>query len=302
MARPLRLHLPGKVYHLFVRGDNKLPIFRRSLDYRHLLEILARALDRFTMECITYSLLPNHFHLLVVPDRHTVSRLMHQVNGTYARWFNKKHGRVGHVTQGRFGGRIIDDNEYLLTALRYIAMNPVAAGLVKQPENWPWSSYRAIAGLCEAPPFLTMDRIWRGLGCTDAEVGRQRYIAHVKQGDTPEELHNALLFGGDLLKRQARPLLEAHREEREFLYRDRFAARPPLDSLFIDLGRQSLAAAARTAFHVHGYTLTEIGELIGRSPSTICKWIHRIEAEQEENSRRIGRSWHGNVQNEKFKV
>ncbi len=302
MARPLRLHIPGKVYHVFVRGDNKVPIFRRSLDYRHFLDILANGLDRFTIQCITYCLLPNHFHLLAIPDRHSVSRLMHQVNGTYAQWFNKRHGRVGHLTQGRFGARIIDDNEYLLTALRYIAMNPVAAGLVRRPENWPWSSYRTIAGLSEAPPFIALDPIWRALGCTDAEAGRKLYIAHVKQGDTPEDLQNALLFGGDLLKRQARPLLEQHREEREFLYKDRFAARPALESLLMEGDRPSLAAAARTAFHVHGYTLKEIGDVIGRSPSTICKWIHRIEAEQEEKSCRIGRSWHDKLRNERFKV
>lgn len=302
MARPLRLHIPGAIYHVYVRGDNKIPIFRRSLDYRHLLEILASGLERFMVQCITYCLMPNHFHLLVIPSLYCVSRLMHQVNGTYASWFNKRHGRVGHLTQGRFGARIIDDNEYLLTALRYIAMNPVAAGLVKQPENWPWSSYRAIAGLCEPPPFLELPPIWKALGCADAEAGRRLYIDHVKQGDTPEELHNALLFGGDLLKRQARPLLEPHRDEREFLYKDRFAARPPLDSLFTDTDRRSLAAAARTAFQVHGYTLTEIAELIGRSPSTICKWIHRIEAQQDEKHRQIGRSWHGKLQNEKFKV
>ena len=287
---------------MYSRGDDRIPIFRRALDYRHFLEILATGLDRFTVECLTYCLLPNHFHLLVIPNPHSVSRLMHQVNGTYAQWFNRRHGRVGHLTQGRFGARIIDENEYLLTALRYIAMNPVAAGLVKRPENWPWSSYRAIAGLGEAAPFLSVDPIWNALGCADPEAGRALYIAHVKQGDTPEELQNALLFGSDLLKRRARPLLEPHRDEREFLYQDRFAARPPLDSLFLDVDRPSLAEAARTAFHVHGYTLKDISELVGRSPSTICKWIHRIEAEQGKKHCRIGRSWHGKLRNERFKV
>jgi hypothetical protein len=76
----------------------------------------------------------------------------------------------------------------------------------------------------------------------------------------------------------------------------------PLENLFTTVDRASLAHAARTAFDMHGYTLEEIGEVIGHSPSTICKWIHRIEAEQEEKSGRIGRSWHGRIRNERFKV
>jgi REP element-mobilizing transposase RayT len=303
MARPLRIHIPDKVYHLFARGNNKAPIFRENGDFHRFLELLAGALARFRVECISYCLLSNHYHALVIPRVHSVSRLMHQVNGSYCRWFNRRHGRVGHVLQGRFGSRIVDDNDYLLTALRYVAMNPVAAGCSSRPDDWTWSSYRAIAGLCETPPFLTLDPVWRAFGCLDDVSGRPRYIAHVGKEGPVEELQDAVLFGGDLLARIVRPLLEPHREDRAFLYEDRFATRPPLGTLFVDVDSTASARhAAWTAFHTHAYTLGEIGEVVGRSPSTISRWIHRIDIEAGQNGHRIGRSWHENIRSARFKL
>ena len=188
MARPLRLHEPGRAYHVFSRGDNKGFIFYEDADCQKFLSLLERALDRFGVECAAYCLLDNHFHLLLIPHLHSVSRIMQYLNGWYAQWFNRKHGRVGHVFQGRFGSRIIDDGDHLLTAIRYIAMNPVKGGCVRRPEDWRWGSHRATCGLEAAPDFLALDRIWNAVNCESAESGRPRYIAHIAGGDTAEYL------------------------------------------------------------------------------------------------------------------
>jgi putative transposase len=76
-----------------------------------------------------YCLLRNHYHLLLVPHEHPVSRLMQQLNATYCQRFNRRHGRVGHVLQGRFGSRLVQDGAYARTAVRYLALNPVAAAI-----------------------------------------------------------------------------------------------------------------------------------------------------------------------------
>lgn len=300
MARPLRIHLPGKVYHLFARGDDKATIFRDDGDRTHFLEVLGAALQRFDIACVTYCLMSTHYHLLAVPHAHAVSRLMQQLNSEYCQWFNRRHGRVGHVLQGRFGSRIVGDESYLLTALRYVVMNPVAAGRVQRPEDWTWSSYRATAGLCPAPPWLALEGIWTALGCDDPATGRERYITHVTAGTTADDYPGVLVFGSDLLARQVRPELTPHRENGEFVYAERFATRPPLAALLHDAdSTPALKRAVREAFHRHAYTLREIAEMIGRTPSTISKWIRTIDA-AEGGTRR--EPWHQKIGGDKFKI
>ena len=301
MARPLRIHLPGTVYHLFARGDDKATIFRDDRDCTHFLEVLGAALQRFDIACVTYCLISTHYHLLAVRHAHSVSRLMQQLNGEYCQWFNRRHGRIGHVLQGRFGSRIVGDESYLLTALRYVVMNPVAAGFVPRPEDWKWSSYRATAGLCAAPPWLTLEGVWTALGCEDSATGRERYIAHVTAGTTPDDYPRVLVFGSDLLARQVRPELTPHRENGDFVYAERFATRPPLADILEDAdSTPALQRAVRDAFHRHAYTLREIGAMIGRTPSTISKWIRKADAAENTGGRT--RTWHQKIGGDKFKI
>jgi REP element-mobilizing transposase RayT len=160
MARPLRVYAPGLLHHVFARGNNKQCVFDDDDDHSAFLELLGTTLSRFEVEAAAYCLLWNHYHLLLVPhDETAISRAMQQLNSTYCQRFNRRHGRVGHVLQGRFGSRVIEDGAYARTALRYLALNPVAAGQSRQPEDWPMSSYRAALGLDAAPgarrPFPT---------------------------------------------------------------------------------------------------------------------------------------------------
>lgn len=276
MARPLRIHIPGRVYHVYSRGNEKDCIFETDGDHRKFLKYLATSLERFSIECLAYCLMWNHYHLLVIPRHHTVSRLMHHLNTSYAVWFNKKHDRVGHLFQGRFGSPIIDDSDYLTTAISYVCLNPVAANRVQRPEHWRWSSYRATAGLCAPPSFLALDRVWEAFNCTDAPTGRERFLSCVAAGDEPEALRKALLFGGETLKQQVRPLLEPHHTSDGFTFAHRFAARPPLDTLFLNADSfAAVLSAAAIAFHRHAYTLREIGDFVGRTESTVSKWIKK---------------------------
>lgn len=279
MSRPLRVHVPGVLLHVFVRGNNRGSLFIDDQDCESFLEILKPTLVRFGVDWVFNCLLGNHYHALAVPHEEPISRLMQQLDSTYCQGFNRRHGRVGHVLQGRFGSRLVQDGEYARTVLRYIALNPVAAGLVNAPEDWKWSSYRAVMGLDPAPEFLAVQYIWSAFGTSDPDVGRARFAAFVRAGVQEEGFPNPLLHGADLLARCVAPKIEPHQANRDFVYAERFATRLTLGALLEGcIDRVSLEDAAHSAFHRHGYTLAAIADAVSRDPSTVCRWIQRAAA------------------------
>jgi putative transposase len=160
MARPLRPLAAGLVYHITARGNAKAPMFLTETDYEVFLTGLGLAEHLDGLLCHAYCLMPNHYHLLVETPRANLDDAMQRLNGTYALRFNRHHERTGHLFQGRYGSKLITDDDYALTVVRYIAANPVQAGLCAAPEDWPWSSNAATAGLAPSPPFLTSRVLW----------------------------------------------------------------------------------------------------------------------------------------------
>lgn len=278
MARPLRVHLPGIPCHIVSRGNNKQRVFEDDADYEQFLRLLARTLQRFEIECAAYCLMWNHFHLLLVPRELPIARAMQQLNSTYCQWFNRRHGRVGHVLQGRYTARIVDKDSYLRNVLRYIARNPVEAALAANPADWRWSSYRALAGLTAPDSFLSPHHAWRTFDEVDADLGRRRFVAFVAADPKEdEEFEPALELDSPVGARLER-FLEPHRQVREFTYADRFAVRPTVEQIVAGAETyEHLREAAGMAFRRYGYTLQEIGQAVGRSPSTVWLWIHRSD-------------------------
>ena len=154
MARPLRIEFPGAIYHLTSRGDRREPIYRDDADRRTQLGILAQALDRFDAKVLAYCLMGNHYHLVLQTHQANLSRLMRHFNGVYTQQFNRRHGLVGHLFQGRFKAILVDRDAYLLSLCRYVERNPLAAKLVRDVANWPWSSYGVHVGRVAAPDWL----------------------------------------------------------------------------------------------------------------------------------------------------
>jgi REP element-mobilizing transposase RayT len=278
MSRPLRLHAPELLHHLFARGNNKGGIFEDDEDYATFLDLLAIAAARFNVHCAAYCLLRNHYHLVLVPHQHKLSRLMQQLNSVYSQRFNHRHSRVGHVLQGRFGCRIVQDGAYARAVFRYVALNPVAAGLVQKPEAWRWSSYGAALGTTPAEDFLVMNHLWRAFGTSDEGIGRGRFATFVAAG-LLEPPDSSLLHGSDDLSGRLASALKPHASNVDFVYAHRFAARPSIGTLLEACPDQcSLEEAARTAFFHHGYTLAELGRAVSRDPSTVCRWVRRAAA------------------------
>src|ERR1700682_1624066 len=181
MARPLRLEQPGAVWHITSRGNNRGDIYLGDEDHLMFLGFSARAVRRFRWIIHAYTLMNNHFHLVLETPEPTLSRGMEWMNGKYAQWFNRRHDRSGHLFQGRFKGILVEKESYLLELIRYVALNPVRAKMVDRPEAHRWSSYRATAGLETAPPWLTTDWALALFG-VDLAVQQRNYRQFVDEG------------------------------------------------------------------------------------------------------------------------
>ena len=259
------------------RGNARQEIFLEPDDYGRFLIRLAATSNRFNIRCRAYCLMPNHYHLLLEPAALPLSRMMQQLNSSYGQWFNRRHARVGHVMQGRFKALVLDDESYLRRVARYIALNPVRAGLVETPEQWRWSSYRATAGLEEPARFLFLDRVWHSFDI-DGVRPQQRFADFVtagpRRGGSPPVV--SVAFGAVAFTDQIDVVIAPQRETSDLLYAERFACRPPLDRLFADArDAAALDAAMHVAFACHAYTLSEIGRFVGRPAPTVWRRIQR---------------------------
>jgi REP element-mobilizing transposase RayT len=122
-----------------------------------LLNVLAHGIARFDAQVLAYCLMDNHYHFVLHTRSANLSRLMRHVNGIYTQSFNRRHGKAGHLFQGRFKAILVDREAYLLEVCRYVELNPVRAGMVAQPGDWVWSSYRAHLGEVATPQWLDTD-------------------------------------------------------------------------------------------------------------------------------------------------
>ena len=171
MPRPLRTDYPGATHHVYIRGVARSAVAVDGNDYRRALALLERAVSRFDLECHAWCFLPNHSHLLLTSREGNISQAMQWLGGCTAQTFNKRHERSGHLYQGRFGSKLVEEDGYFLELARYLALNPTRAGLCKAPGDWPWSSYSATAGLRQPPPYLEVGTVLELLGSPAGYVG-----------------------------------------------------------------------------------------------------------------------------------
>lgn len=181
MARPLRLEFEGAVYHLTTRGSERSAIFRGDRDRDQFLEMLGRIVEEERWTLHGYCLMGNHYHLLLETPLGNLSAGMRNLNGRFTQWFNLRHRRTGHLLEGRFKGILVEKEAHLLELARYLVLNPVRARMAKHPGEWPWSNYRATAGLLAPPSWLEVD--WTlSQFAKGRETAREAYRKFVAQG------------------------------------------------------------------------------------------------------------------------
>lgn len=147
MPRHTRIHAPNLLYHIIARGNNRQEIFLNQQAYQKFLSILEKAKEKYPFKLYAYIVMPNHFHLLLEVMKDTTSRIMQSILTGYARYFNERNKRRGHVFEGRYKGIICDKDNYLLELVRYIHLNPVRAKLVVNPGQWVWSGHSEYIGM-----------------------------------------------------------------------------------------------------------------------------------------------------------
>jgi REP element-mobilizing transposase RayT len=181
MARTVRLEGEGAVYHVIVRGNERKAVFRDDRDRRAYLERLAKYRERFGFRLLAFCLMGNHIHLAIERGPTKLSRVMLTLQSAYAQGFNRRHGRVGHLFQGRYKAFLIEKDRYLMALIRYIHENPVKAGLAARAHEYEWSSdryYRRGKG----PEWLDLDVVLPVFG-----RGRKIAVARYRQFMGEEE-------------------------------------------------------------------------------------------------------------------
>lgn len=155
MPRTARKLCESSIYHVVLRGVNRRQIFFTEKDHHVFLETVFQKKLKDPFDLFGYCLMSNHIHLLIHEKEVPISAIMRKIGTSYAMWLNREYDRCGHVFQGRFGSECVEDDQYLLTVIRYIHNNPVKAHLVDSTEQYPWSSIHAYLGGREVIPGLT---------------------------------------------------------------------------------------------------------------------------------------------------
>ncbi len=218
MARLSRLVIPGQPQHIIQRGNNRSEVFRAEGDYRFYLEKLQAAGEKHRCHIHAYILMTNHVHLLITPEREdSIGKAMQMLGRYYVQYYNYRYRRTGTLWEGRYKATLIGTEQYLLTCMRYIELNPVRAGMIKHPSDYRWSSYRYNVLGNEDPP-ITPHSEYRGLGRTD----RERRVAYGQlfRNRIPEKTlveireatNKAWVLGDDRCKRKLQKRLTRHVE------------------------------------------------------------------------------------------
>ncbi|SFL81541.1 REP element-mobilizing transposase RayT [Nitrosomonas nitrosa] len=182
MSRPLRLEFPNALYHVTSRGDRRENIYEDDDDRLKFLEILGMVVTDYNWLCHGYCLMDNHYHLIIETLEGNLSKGMRQLNGVYTQASNRRHGRSGHLFQGRYKAILVDKDRYSLELSRYVVLNPLRVkGLIDRLEDWPWSSYLAMVGDASKPEWLTTDWILSLFG-KRKKIAMKRYRQFVLDG------------------------------------------------------------------------------------------------------------------------
>lgn len=296
MARKPRIHYPGALYHVMLRGNGGADIFFGHVDRRHFLGLVEQGVVRYKHRIHAFCLMANHVHFALQVGEVALSKIIQNLSFRYTGWINKGRGRVGHLFQGRYKAILVDQESYLLELTRYIHLNPVRVGIVKDPAVYRWSGHRYYVGK-EKVAWLTTDWV---LSQFSKEAGRARaqYSEFVAEGigeGRREEFHKGnhegQLLGDD-------NFVSGVLERAEI----KIGRPPSLGSIIAEVcqevgvsegklrvaGRGSQAAQARwmvglLAMDHNSATLTEVARYFGRDVTTISNGVRQLQERSNEN-------------------
>jgi putative transposase len=299
MARPYRLQAENCLYHVMSRGDDRKRIYRMPSDYNKFMKYVVKAKERYLFYLYAYCLMANHFHLLIETTRPNISKIMHYIKGSYTTYYNIRHQRTGHLFQGRFKSIVVDKDTYFLELTRYIHLNPVYAGIVQDPVEYEWSSYRGYVG--KKDTYLDWALIRQYL-----EMTKRQYQSFVFEGtkqpkDPLQNVYAGFLLGSagfikDTLRDLEQQITSNDVAHKKILRGDVTAASNIIDAvteyyaMTIDQIEKSINRPMH-AKHVLVYLLRrltglsnrEIGRYVGMRPSAVSRAGISIERQPAMN-------------------
>lgn len=298
MPRKPRIHYPGAVYHVILRGNADEPVFFQNRDRFKLYLFLQESVERFHYRIHGFCLMTNHIHLILQVTDTPLSQIMQNLSLRYTKWVNFSQNRKGHIFQGRYKALLLDADSYLQELVRYIHLNPVRAKIVALPEQYQWSSHHAYLGK-EALPWLTTEWVLSFFGRT-LTASRSRYREFVVDGIGEArrcEFHTGTcegrLLGDDSFVDDA--LLKSGQEH---------IPNWDLSDVVIQVSRQNgirceelkapgkarvpseaRALAAVMVLESSHHSLTELGKLLNREVSALSKAAHRLLQQSQQDSK-----------------
>ncbi len=298
MARPLRLEFPGALYHVTARGNARADIYLDDQDRLVFLDLLGKEVRQQRWRCAAYCLMGNHYHLLLETPEPNLSRGMRRLNGAYTQSFNRRHGRVGHLFQGRYKSILVEKDAHFLELCRYVVLNPVRARMVAAAEDYPWSSYGATAGLADAPDWLDTTGVLEGFA-DDTAAAADRYRRFVADGagaagPWPNLRSQVFLGGEEFLEDVQQRLKDQGADLSNVPQRQQWAARPTAEEVIgrvayhYGISREDvLDRASRAPFkaalyllrRVANVPLKEVARMGGVHPSRVSRIQREVERE-----------------------
>jgi len=300
MARPLRIEFAGALYHVISRGNERRPIVRDDADRRKRLEWLRRTVETYGWRLHAFVLMNNHDHLFVETPEPNLSAGMQHYNGSYTGYFNRRHGRTGHLFQGRFRGHLIEEEGHYLEISRYVHLNPVRVGLVARPEQWTWGSCPGYIRATRTLEWIRYDDVLREFGRYLPQA-RRAYGQFLRAGleESPSSPFGGavggLIVGSSAFVARIRRMLDDTPADPDVPQLERVRYRPPLavivavvaDHFGVDParwapGRRSDDAARAVGAYLarrrFGYPATEIAAALGyRDHSGVGRAVRRVE-------------------------
>lgn len=306
MGRPLRIEYPGAHYHVTARGNERKEVFKSQRDRERFLEYLESAVKRYGAVIHAFCLMSNHYHLLLETSTGNLSQIMQHINGAYTNYFNAKRKRSGHLFQGRYKAILIEADEYATELTRYIHLNPVRAGMVERPEEYPWSSYCDYIGERKSHEWLKTGLILGYFG-REAAGAERKYRKFVEEfiGKEYESPLNAavaatLLGSAEFIQDITDQYLEGKQTDRDLPALRTLSHRPTIETIVQAvkglIGEPTRLTEKASIYLCHKYSgakLREIGDCFGIGQSAVTqvsrRFAKQVESDKALRNRAVGR-------------
>jgi putative transposase len=301
MARKPRLHVPGGVYHVILRGNARQNIFFDDEDRSAFYRLLDEGARRFELRVHAFCLMSNHVHLAVQVGAIGLPQPLQNLAFRYAQHVNRGRGRVGHLFQGRYKALLVDSDSYLLELVRYIHLNPVRAGLVPGPADYAHSGHAGYIG-CSRFSFLTTDWVLAQFGGHES-VARERYAAFIAHGIAEShrpDFHvgpvESRVIGADCFVERALHAAGMQARARPAPSLDAIVQQICADSGLADdelsrpgKARDAVCVRAKVAWlasRLGSATLADVGRRFGRDPSGLGRLVAALDREAKQSNAR----------------